>query len=120
MTETILKAGKNVPITITPEIRKHIELYKKRLQEMADQPDETSEFDRITIDIIINKLCDYDRNIICAYYTIAECSPTKLARLLGSSQSVISHKVKKIHKLITELNDTPKTHYNNPRECVDY
>lgn len=115
----ITKRGSS-PITITPEIRSSIESFKKRLKEMAEQPDETSAFDARTIDIILNKLDDYDRNIICAYYSIADSSPSKMAKCLGVASSVLTNRISRIKKQIQKLNDIPKSAYNLPRECIDY
>lgn len=114
------KNGKCIPIVINDDVRKAIKSFAKRLEEMAAQPDETSEFDVETIRIILNDLCDYDRNILLAYYGVANCSPTALGKLLGTSCAVINSKVKKILKKITTLNNADKSRYNLPRECIDY
>lgn len=91
-----------------------------RLIQMAGEEDETSDFDRTTVDIITNQLDDYDRNILLAYYAVADCSPTKLAKLLGINNSSISHKIKRIIKIIKSKNATPKTAHNHPRKYLDY
>ena len=119
MTTTLRKSGKCIAIKITPEIRQHVETFKRRLIQMAEHEDETSDFDVATIDIILNKLDDYDRNFICAFYSIADGSPTKLGKIFGTGQSTITQRIKRLHKLIQELNDTPRTTYNYPREYND-
>lgn len=111
---------KRKPITINQEVRNSVESFKKRLIEMAEQPDETSEFDARTVDIILNELDDYDRNIILAYYAIANTSPTILSNYLGISRQLIQRNIIRIIKQIKKLNDVPKSNFNMPRECIDY
>ena len=117
---TYRKKGKCVPITITDDVRKQIESFRYRLEQMANQPDETSEFDVETIRIILNELCDYDRNILLAYFGVANCSPSALGQLLGVSGSVITYKIKKLKEKIISNNHATKSRYNMPRECIDY
>ena len=111
--------SKCVPLVITPQVREHIRLFKESLQCIKDDPTISSEFDARTIDIILNELDDYDRNLLIAYYSIAESSVAKLSRLIGISQPVIHRKLKVIHKKIIDLNDTPKTVNNKPRGDID-
>lgn len=112
--------GRSRIITITPEVRQAVALFEKRLIEMAAQPDETSEFDAKSIYLILNELDEYEKNILLAYYSIAQCSPTALGRLLGVNNSVICHRINKILNNLKKLNDAPKSTFNCPRVCIDY
>jgi hypothetical protein len=116
----LTKTGKCIPITINDDVRQQIESFKIRLEQMASQPDETSEYDAETIRIILNDLCDYDRNILIAYYGVADCSPTALGKLLGVSCMVITNKIRKLKEKIIKENNVTKSIYNLPRECIDY
>lgn len=87
---------------------------------MMIYPDETSAFDAETIRIILFELPPDESNLILAYYGVCDCHPSALARIIGCAPTYISTKIKKIHEKIKTLNDTPKTHYNLPRECLDY
>lgn len=116
MTEILKKKGvRSGPITITPEIREQIREFRDRLIDTGSRPDETSAFDARTIDIIINELDDYDRNMILAYFSVADGSPMLLARLLKVSPPVVIRRMRQITNKIKQLNDTPKTTYNQPR-----
>lgn len=108
--------GKHLPIVITPEVRNEVSSFKKRLEQMAEYEDETSYFDVKTIEIILNELDDYDRNILLAFYSCANCSSTILGKLLGISSSVAGTRVKSIQKKIKKLNNVPKT-IHNPTRC---
>lgn len=111
----VKKKRKCVPLVITPEIKDQIRIFKERLIDCGNRPDETSEFDANTIDIVINRLDDYDTNLLIAYYTIGDCSASKLAKIFNTSQPVIRRKITLIHDKIKELNDVPKTANNQPR-----
>ena len=116
MNEVIKKKGVRASaITITPEIKEEIRYFKERLIDMGNRPDETSAFDARTIDIIINELDDYDRNMVIAYYSVADGSPMLLARLLKVSPPVVIRRIRAITNKIKELNDIPRTTYNQPR-----
>lgn len=119
MTEIYKKDGKCLPITIDSTIRSKIDSFRTRLIQMAEQPDETSAFDVTTIDIILNKLDDYDRNLLIAYYAVADCSPTKLGNALGIDRTLIHRKITKIINDIKKLNDTTKSPFNRTRVCYD-
>lgn len=119
MTETLKKKGKCTPITIDSKVRQKIESFRHRLIQMSQQPDESSEFDVTTIDIIVNRLDDYDRNLLLAYYAVADCSPTKLGNLIGVDKTIVSHRIASLIKKIKKMNDTPKTPLNRTRECYD-
>lgn len=108
------------PLKITPEVRKGIDLFKKRLIEMAEQPDETSAFDKHTIHLIMNELDDYNRNILLAYYSVANCSATTLGRMLNVNPSTITSRINRITKILHNANTTTKSRFNMPRVCVDY
>lgn len=116
MNEVLKKErGKCVPIVITPEIREQIKFFKERLLLIYDDPTMSSEFDVRTIDIIFNELDDYDRNLLFAYYAIADCKYSNLAKLFNVSQPVILRKITTILNKIKELNDTIRTPNNEPR-----
>jgi DNA-directed RNA polymerase specialized sigma subunit len=111
--------GKSVPLTITKEIREHIKIFKDNLQYMYNDRTLTSNFDMNTIHIILNVLDDYDRNLLIAYYSVAECNISKLEEVLGVSKQALSRRLKLIEEKIKELNDVPKTIYNQPRSNFD-
>lgn len=121
MKNQIIKANRTngIPLIITPEVKEQIKNFKSRLMDMRDHPEETSDFDVRTIDIILNELSDYDRNFIIAYYELAESSATKLGRLFNISQPLVVYKIKAILKKIKNLNDTPKTDNNKPRTYLN-
>lgn len=118
--DTYRRKNKSIPITITPEVRAAIESFKNRLIQMAEQPDETSEYDVKTIYLIMNSLDDYERNLLFAFYSIAECSPTKLSRLIGVPASCICHRIERMKKKLAKTNDAPKSILNRPRVSIDY
>lgn len=116
MNEIITKKRiKCVPIVITPEIKEQIRIFKDNLLEIRVNPEYSSEFDAKTIDIVLNDLDDYDRNVLIAFYSIADCSYVKLSSLFGISPPVLHRKIKLILNKIKELNDTPKSPNNQPR-----
>lgn len=112
--------GKHKPITINTEVRNKINSYKNRLIEMASHPDETSEFDAETIRLIMETLDDYERNILIAYYAVADASPTKLGRIIGVDAYIVKSRINSIKKKLIRRNNANKTRYNMPRECIDY
>lgn len=87
---------------------------------MMIYPDETSEFDANTIRIILFELDPDEANLLIAFYSVCDCSPTALGKLVNVNSSNISTKIKKIHKKIQTLNNAPRSHYNMPRKCADY
>lgn len=113
------KRVKCVPIVITPELKEQIRSFKELLIDIRDNPEETSEFDAKTIDIVLNDLDDYDRNLILAYFRIANGSYAELSRLLGIPTPLLNRKIKSILNKIQELNDIPKTANNQPRCNTD-
>lgn len=116
MNEIIKKARiKCVPIVITPEIREQIRLFKERLSHMLED-NIVDSYDAKTIDIVLNQLDDYDRNILIAYYELANCSITTLSRIFNISKEVLKRRIKIIQNKITELNDVPKSS-NNKSSC---
>lgn len=106
---------KPTKIKITPEIRAEIESFKKRLIQMANEPDETSQFDVATINMIIKDLSAYDRNILIAYYAVANCSSTALGKMLGVSNATIACRIKSIINKLKKNNVTIRTLHNSPR-----
>lgn len=113
------RGRKPVQLSITPELKSQITHFRARLEEMASYPDETSEFDVETVRIILHELDDADRNIILAYYGVANNSPTTLARLLGMNPVTMLSRVRRITTQIKKLNNANKTLYNLPRDS-DY
>lgn len=96
------KSGKCAKIVIGPEIRLQIQLFKKRIAEMAKYDDLPIKQQQ-TAYVVLNELDDYDANIFIAYYAVAGESTSKLAKLFGVSQTVIYTRLNKIKKLIEEL-----------------
>lgn len=106
---------KPTKIKITPEIRAEIESFKNRLIQMANEPDETSQFDVATINLILKDLSAYDRNILIAYYAVANCSSTTLGKMLGVSNATIACRIKSIINKLKKNNVTIRTLHNSPR-----
>lgn len=96
------KSGKCAKIVIGPEIRNQIQLFKKRIAEMAEYDDLPIKQQQ-TAYVVLNELDDYDANIFIAYYAVAGESTSKLAKLFGVSQTVIYTRLNKIKRLIEEL-----------------
>lgn len=120
MNEIITKEKiKCVPIVITPEIKEEVRLFKENLEYLRDNPECSSDFDVRTINIILNELDDYDRNILIAFYTLADTRVCNLSRLFNISTSVLSNRINNIMNKIKELNDTPKSPHNKPRGNPD-
>lgn len=120
MNEVLKKPrGKCVPIVITPQIREQIKSFKERLMIIYNDPTMSSEFDVRTIDIIFNELDDYDRNLLFAYYALADCKYSQLAKLFNVSAPVMLRKINMIQNKIKELNDTVRTPNNEPRCYLD-
>lgn len=119
-TATYKRKNKSMPMTITSDVRAAIESFKNRLIEMAEQPDETSAFDAYSIYLIMNYLDDYERNLLLAFYSIADCSPTKLSKYIGVPATCICHRIKRLKKKLADKNDIPKSTLNRPRVCIDY
>lgn len=116
---TMLKKGNSKALVITPEVRREIREFRDRLIDIRERPDETSHFDVRTIDIIINELDDYDRNMLLAYYSIGEGRPSVLAKYLNITPQAVILRIDKILNKIKKLNDVPKTTYNSVRCCPD-
>lgn len=104
-----------VPLNITPEMKEEIKTFKERLIDMRNRPDETSDFDVRTVDIIMNELDDCDRNLLIAFYSIADCSTGNLAKIMHCNYNTILIRIRKLIKKIQTLNDTPRTDNNKPR-----
>ena len=100
-----------------PEVKGLVQEFKRRLIDTASRPDETSEYDAETVRIIMDELSDTERAILLVCYGICDGSTHQTAKLFNTSGNVISYRIKKIMKYITERNDTPKTTYNLPRQC---
>lgn len=91
--------GKSVAIKIDDDIRAQIKAFKDRLIEMSEY-DELRDIDIKTIQFIINELDEYDRNILIAFYAVADQSPSKLGRMLGVSPNNIIYQLKKIQTYV--------------------
>ena len=92
--------GKCVPYTIDSTVRNRIKSFRKILQDLVDYGEATPR-QAAAIDVVLNKLDDYDSNLILAYFEYGN-QPSVLSQMLGVSQSVIVTKVKKIKKKILE------------------
>ena len=112
--------GKSKTITVNNEVRDSISAFKERLLQMAAQPDETSAFDANTVRLIFEELDEYDRNILIAFYSIANCNYAELGRLLGASGSTLRLRIQRITNKLIQLNDTEKSIFNCPRVGIDY
>ena len=92
--------GKSSTIIIDDQVRKEIKSVKKRYEELLDTNDEIRDIDKISISVILNELDEFDQNILISYFTIANSSPSILAKMLGVSSSVITSRVNKIIKYV--------------------
>lgn len=90
--------GKSSTIIIDDQVRKEIKSVKKRYEELLNTDDEIRDIDKISISIILNELDEFDQNILIAFFTIADSSPSLLAKMFGVSPSVITSRVNKIIK----------------------
>lgn len=106
-------------LTAIEDVKPKMQDFKKRLTEMYTYPDETSAFDAETIRIILEELSDVDRNIVLVYFGVCDCSTAATARCFKCTYTTIRTRIQQILNKIKELNDTPKTRYNLPRECLD-
>lgn len=87
--------GKSLPIAITPDIQRSIKSFKLRLQEMCDNQEVNNSYQRI-IQYLLNELDEYDLNILIAFYDQADCSPSKLSKLLGVDPSNVTKRIRNI------------------------
>lgn len=121
MNENIKKEGvRSSTLKITPEIKEQIQFFKGNLQYMYDHEECTSEFDAESIDIILNRLDDYDRNMLLAYYSISDCNVTRLSEILCMSKSSVSRRINLIIDKIKKMNNVKRTTYNKPRVDICY
>ena len=90
--------GKSSTIIIDDQVRKEIKSVKKRYEELLKTDDEIRDIDKISISVILNELDEFDQNILIAFFTIANSSPSLLAKMFGVSPSVITSRVNKIIK----------------------
>lgn len=90
--------GKSIPYSIDDNVRRRIKSFANVLKDMQEELPSTSPKHK-AIDVILNQLDAYDRNIIIAFYEYGE-SPTALGKLLGVSPSVIISRIKKINQTI--------------------
>lgn len=95
---TILKKpnGKSKAIIIDHQTQSIIRSFKERYRELLDTDDEVRDIDKISIQVILNELDEFDQNILIAYFAIADSSPTKLAKVFGVAPSVITNRINKI------------------------
>lgn len=87
--------GRCIPIYIDSNVQAEIKKFKDRLVEMA-QYGEVSQIDAKVIDFIMNELDPYDQNILVAYFGLADCSASALAKTFNVRPHVISKRIKKI------------------------
>lgn len=89
--------GKSAPISIDKNTQRSIKSFKMRLLEMCDNQ-EVNQTTQTLIHYILNELEEYDLNLLIAYYDQAECSSSKLSKLVGGDPSNITTKINKIIK----------------------
>ena len=87
--------GKSKPIAINKETQRSITSFKNRLKEMLDNREVSEQHQKLIL-YLLNDLEDYDLNILIAFYDQANCSPSKLSKLLGLDPSNITSKINKI------------------------
>lgn len=99
---TIIKKqqGKSKAIIIDYQTQSIIRSFKERYRELLDTDDEVRDIDKISIQVILNELDEFDQNILIAYFAIADSSPTKLAKVFGVAPSVITSRINKIIKYV--------------------
>lgn len=99
---TILKKpnGKSKAIVIDYQTQSIIRSFKERYRELLNTDDEVRDIDKISIQVILNELDEFDQNILISFYSIADSSPTKLAKIFGVAPSVITSRVSKIIKYV--------------------
>lgn len=99
---TVLKkpSGKSKAIIIDYRTQSIIRSFKERYRELLDTDDEVRDIDKISIQVILNELDEFDQNILIAYFAIADSSPTKLAKVFGVAPSVITSRINKIIKYV--------------------
>lgn len=89
------RRGKCLAIKIDDDIRNQIKSFKDRLLEMY-MYDDLSDLDKMTINVILNDLDEYDRNILIAFYAVANQSTTQLGKILGVTSPAVHYQLKKI------------------------
>lgn len=99
---TILKKpnGKSKAITIDYQTQSTIKSFKERYRELLMTDDEIRDIDKLSIQVILNDLDEFDQNILIAYYAIAGESAATLARVFGVNSSVITNRINKIIKYV--------------------
>lgn len=99
---TIIKkpSGKSKAIIIDYRTQSIIRSFKERYRELLNTDDEVRDIDKISIQVILNELDEFDQNILIAYFAMADSSPTKLAKVFGVAPSVITNRINKIIKYV--------------------
>lgn len=99
---TILKKpnGKSKAIIIDYQTQSTIKSFKERYRELLQSDDEIRDIDKLSIQVILNDLDEFDQNILIAYYAIAGGSAATLARVFGVNSSVITSRVSRIIKYV--------------------
>lgn len=99
---TILKKpyGKSKAIVIDYRTQSIIKSFKERYRELLNTDDEVRDIDKVSIQVILNELDEFDQNILIAYFAIAEASATKLAKVFSVNPSVITSRINKIIKYV--------------------
>lgn len=95
--------GKCSAIIINEAVQRAVHSFKVRLKEMAESPDdECRDIDKLSIQVILNELDEFDQNILIAFHGLANCSPTTLGRTLGVEGGVIRSRIVKIRKYVRD------------------
>lgn len=95
--------GKSKAIIIDDDIRSQIKDFKNHLIYLCEN-DEVRPIDKISTDVVLNMLDEYDTNILILYY-ICDCSPSLVGRVFRIEPSIISKRITKILKYVrTQVN----------------
>ena len=116
---TILKKpnGKSKAITIDYQTQSTIKSFKERYRELLQSEDEIRDIDKLSIQVILNDLDEFDQNILIAYYAIAGGSAATLARVFGVNSSVITNRINKIIKYVRNRVESLSTTVDSGIHC---
>lgn len=93
--------GKCSAIIINEAVQSEVHNFKVRLREMAESPDDECRLiDKFSIQVILNELDEFDQNIIIAFYSVADCNYTILARTLGVYNGIVRTRINKIQTYV--------------------
>lgn len=93
--------GKGIVIKIDDDMRKRINSFKKRLLQMYEYEEIPPNHKEI-VDAIFS-LEEYEQNFIIAYYELADCSASKLAKIFNCIPSTVTTNVLKIKNKIKRI-----------------